>query len=55
MTSRYVYCPMTSKRIGRRVTIMDRFRRWKKERENRRNAPDVFMVTGYYPPIYPGK
>ena len=55
MTSRYCYCPMTSKRIGRRVTIMDRFRRWKIERKNLRNAPDVYMVTGYNAPVYPGK
>ena len=55
MKSRYCYCPMTSKRIGRRVTLADRFRRWKKEWENRRNAPDVFMVTGYNAPVYPGK
>jgi hypothetical protein len=55
MKSRYCYNPMTSKRIGQRLTIADRFRRWKREREERRNWPDVFMVTGYNPPIYPGK
>ena len=55
MTSRYCYCPMTSKKLYQRVTIMDRFRRWKKKREDRRNAPDLFMVTGYNAPIYPGK
>lgn len=55
MKSRYCYCPMTSKRIGRRVTIMDRIRRWKKQRRDRRNAPDLFMVTGFNAPIYPGK
>lgn len=51
MKSRYCYCPMTAKRIGRRVTLFDRIRRRKARREN----PDLFMVTGYYPPVYPGK
>jgi hypothetical protein len=46
---------MAGKKIGRRVTMMDRFRRWKKERENRKNAPDVYQVDGFYQPIYPGK
>lgn len=55
MTSRYCYCPMTAKRIGRRMTLMDRFRRWKKNRENLRNEPDLYMVTGFYRPVYPGK
>ena len=55
MKSRYCYCPMAGKKIGRRVTIMDRFRRWKRNRENRKNAPDVYQVAGFYPPIYPGK
>lgn len=55
MKSRYIFCPMTSKKIGRRVTLADRFRRWKKERENWKNEPDVFMVTGFFPPVYPGK
>ena len=55
MKSRYIFCPMTSKKIGMRITLADRFRRWKKERENRKNYPDVFMVTGFFPPVYPGK
>lgn len=55
MKSRYIYCPMTSKRIGRRVTLADRFRKWIYERKKRRNEPDVFMVTGFYPPVYPEK
>lgn len=50
MTSRYVYCPMTSKRIGRRVTIMSRIRRWLNRRE-----PDMFPIIGYNGPVYPGK
>lgn len=51
MKSRYCYCPMTAKKIGRRVTLMDRFRRWR----NRKDRPDVFQVTGYYNAYYPGK
>ena len=50
-TSRYVYCPMVTKKIGRRVTLMDRIRK----RRIRREQPDLFMVTGYYAPVYPGK
>ena len=53
MKSRYCYNPMTSKRIGRRVTIMDRIRRRRAER--RRAEPDLFLVTGFNRPIYPGK
>ena len=55
MTSRYCYCPEVYKRIGKRMSLADRFRRWKKQREDRRNAPDLFMVTGYNAPIYPSK
>jgi hypothetical protein len=52
MKSRYIYCPMTSKRIGRRVTLMDRIRR---RRAMRKRIPDVFPICGYNAPIYPGK
>lgn len=55
MKSRYIFCPMTSKKIGRRVTLADRFRRWKVERENRKDEPDVYTVTGFFRPTYPGK
>lgn len=55
MKSRYIFCPMTSKKIGRRVTLAYRFRRWIKERKDRKNGPDVYMVTGFFPPVYPGK
>ena len=51
MKSRYCYCPMTAKRIGRRVTLADRFRKWRKQREQ----PDLFMVTGFNAPVFPGK
>ncbi len=53
MTSRYVYCPMTAKRIGRRVTLMDRIRRYKAMK--RQCQPDVYPVTGFNAPVYPGK
>ena len=55
MKSRYCYSPMAGKKIGRRVTMMDRFRRWKNERENRKDESDVYRVTGFFQPIYPGK
>lgn len=52
MKSRYCYCPMTAKRIGRRVTLASRIRRWLR---NRKTEPDLFMISGYYAPYYPGK
>ena len=53
MKSRYCYCPMTAKRIGRRVTLADRIRKWRRQRMMCR--PDLYMVTGYNTPIFPGK
>ncbi len=53
MTSRYVFCPMTSKRIGRRMTLMDRIRRSRARRKQER--PDVYEIIGYSSPIVPGK
>lgn len=55
MTGRYCYCPMTAKRIGRRMTLADRFRRWQRIRRNRKNGPDMFPISGYGAPVYPGK
>ena len=52
MKSRYCYCPMTAKRIGRRVTIIDRIRR---RMAQKRNVIDVFPICGYNTPIFPGK
>lgn len=53
MKCRYVYCPMTPKRIGRRVTLMERVRRSRARR--RHEVPDVYEVIGYCAPIFPGK
>lgn len=52
MKCRYCYCPMTARRIGRRVTLFDRIRR---NRAQKRNAYDLYPVVGYNAPIYPGK
>lgn len=52
MKSRYCYYPMTAKRIGRRVTLLDRIR---KRRAQKRNRIDVFPICGYGSPVYPGK
>lgn len=49
MTGRYVYTPMTSKKLGHRVTIMDRIRRWNAQRKQ--EQPDLIRVTGFYEPI----
>lgn len=51
MTSRYVYCPMTSRKLCRRITLIERIRR----RFRRVDVPDVFPICGYNAPIYPGK
>ena len=55
MKSRYIFCPMTERKIGRRVTLIEsirrRYLRWKK----RYDEPDVYPVTGYFRPVYPGK
>lgn len=51
MKSRYCYCPMTPKRIGRRVTLATRIRRALHKREQ----PDVYEIIGYCAPVYPGK
>ena len=53
MTSRYCYCPMTARKIGRRVTLLDRLRRRKAVR--RQAKADLFPVCGYNAPVYPGK
>ena len=50
MKSRYCYCPMTAKRIGRRLTLIERIRR-----RRRRNVPDLFPIVGYNAPVFPGK
>jgi len=51
MTSRYVFCPMTSKHLEMRMTIWDRIRR----RFARRERPDLYMIVDYWPAIYPSK
>ena len=52
MKSRYIFCPMTAKRIGRRVTLLDRIRQ---RRAYRRHVADLFPICGYNTPVYPGK
>ena len=51
MTSRYIYCPMTSRKLGRRLTLWERMRKYFRRVER----PDVFPVVNCYPPVYPGK
>lgn len=50
MTSRYIYCPMTAKDISMKLTLRDRIGRWF-NRKNR-NEPDIYMVTGFFPPVW---
>lgn len=47
MTGRWVFTPMTQARIGFRKTLKDRIRGWMIGREQRKNTPDIFRVTGY--------
>ena len=53
MKCRYCFYPMTAKRIGRRMTILDRIRR--NRAKKRMEQPDLYIVGNYYAPIYPGK
>jgi hypothetical protein len=42
---------MASRKLGRRLTIMERLRK----RFRRIEQPDVFPVVNFYQPVYPGK
>ena len=55
MTSRYVYCLQVYGKIGRRVTLAERVRRWFRQRRNRQEEPDVFPIVGCFAPVFPGK
>ena len=46
---RWVFCPAAAPKIGYRVTLADRFRRWVLGWTQER--PDVYMVTGFFPPL----
>ena len=50
-TGRYFFTPCVSGRISRPRTLAERFRRWNMQRK--RTAPDLMMVTGYFPPVTP--
>ena len=52
-TGRYVYCPMTSKRLTMRVSVAERIMVWFRRRNMDRS--DVYTVTGYFPPITPAR
>jgi hypothetical protein len=46
---------MTAKRIGRRMTLVDRFHSWQRRRWQKKADIEACMMTGFYPPVYPGK
>lgn len=50
--SRYCYNTAVTGRVGRRVTLIGRFRRWRHMRQIARET-DVFPYGGYAAPIYP--
>ena len=51
MKSRYCYSPAVYKKIGRRVTLLDKLRK----RFRKQEKPDLFPICGYNAPIYPSK
>ena len=55
MKSRYCFNPSITQKIGRRLTLAERWRRWRINRDERLNSPDVYTVTGYHQAIYPHK
>ena len=53
MTGRYCYTPCTARKIGRRVTLIDRIRKaWK---QANKPQPDVYPICNFHAPVYPGK
>ena len=52
MKSRYCYCPMTAPKIGRRMTLADRFRSWQRDRKRKTTG---YPFGDYYSPVHPGK
>jgi len=52
---KYTYCPMTAKRIGQRMTLADRFRRWQRIRRNRKTEYGFYPLGSYNAPVFPGK
>lgn len=55
MTSRYCYCPMTSRRLAMKITLADRIKRHIRRLMIRREVPDVYPICGYNSPVFPGK
>ena len=47
--SRYCYSPAVFKKIGYRLTLSDRFNRWRHRNDGR---TDVGLVTGYFPAVW---
>ena len=45
---RYCYSPAVTGKISHRLTIADRYRRWKRKKQR----IDVYMVTGYFQPVW---
>lgn len=52
MKSRWIFTPAAGRIRGNRMTLADRFRKWRKRRQN---IPDVFPIVNCYPAIYPAK
>ena len=49
MTSRYCYCPEVYRKLGRRISLIDRLRR----RLRKREEPDLYPIGNYNAPVYP--
>lgn len=55
MKSRYCYNTCVFGKVGRKVTLLERFHQWKAQRRREKECFDVFPIAGCYRPIYPGK
>lgn len=51
MKCRYCYNTAVIGRVGHHPGLVERFNNWKR----RRNQNKLYLMTGYYPPVYPGK
>ena len=52
-TGRYFYTPAKRQNIGMHFTLRDRIERRISKWRHREEKPDVYMVTGYFQPVYP--
>ena len=54
MTSRYCYNPCVWRK-SRRNNLADWFRRMQRIRRDKKQEPDLFLISNCNRPVYPGK